>query len=227
MLCVTGAFSLWRRDVLLELGGFAKNFTCEDLEISFRAHEVALRNRHDYRIVSLPDTVGTTETPAAVSSLIAQRARWQRVIMETTWHYRGMLLNPRYRAVGMVGVPVYVISEAVAPLFEVLALAVTAAALGFGVFDWPTYVLLLVAMSFGNAVLTSAAVLLQDRTSHSYSFRHLVVLLLLGPLELLLYRPLLIWARMKGTWGFLRRDRTWDKFERNPRALATTASAEA
>ncbi len=30
---------LWRRDVLEEVGGFATDFTCEDIELTFRVHE--------------------------------------------------------------------------------------------------------------------------------------------------------------------------------------------
>jgi len=33
-----------------------------------------------------------------------------------------------------------------------------------------------------------------------------------------LYRPVVFWARVKGTWRFLRRDQGWHKFERNQRA---------
>ena len=43
-------------------------------------------------------------------------------------------------------------------------------------------------------------------------------LLVLMPLELFVYRPVMAWARVKGTWRFLRGDRAWHKFERNVRA---------
>ena len=35
---------------------------------------------------------------------------------------------------------------------------------------------------------------------------------------LVLYRPIITWARLKGSWGFLRGDKSWNKFERNARA---------
>src|SRR5438105_6924952 len=47
MLCTSGAFSLWRRDVFEQVGGFAKNFTCEDIEITFRVHELYRRRDID------------------------------------------------------------------------------------------------------------------------------------------------------------------------------------
>ena len=72
-------------------------------------------------------------------------------------------------------------------------------------------------MAFALAVLTSAAVLLEDISTRAYRLRHIVRLLALGPLELVVYRPILMWARYRGTVGFLRNEKGWDKFDRNER----------
>jgi hypothetical protein len=32
-----------------------------------------------------------------------------------------------------------------------------------------------------------------------------------------IYRPFIVWARLKGTWRYLRGDQGWHKFERNVR----------
>jgi cellulose synthase/poly-beta-1,6-N-acetylglucosamine synthase-like glycosyltransferase len=109
MLCVSGAFGLWRRDVILEMGGFSPAFSCEDIEMTFRIHERFLREGRAYRILSLPNLVAQTEGPTSIRSLVSQRARWQRVTLETLWHYRRMLGRRQYRAVGMLGVPYYVL----------------------------------------------------------------------------------------------------------------------
>ena len=73
-------------------------------------------------------------------------------------------------------------------------------------------------MAFSNAALTAGAVLLDDLQSRLYRMRDLARLLLLAPLDLVLYRPIIVWARFKGSWGFLRGDKAWHKFERNVRA---------
>ena len=64
-----------------------------------------------------------TEGPDTVRKLIAQRERWQRVILETVVAYRRMMFRRRYGAVGFIGVPFFVVSEVIAPVFELLALA--------------------------------------------------------------------------------------------------------
>jgi cellulose synthase/poly-beta-1,6-N-acetylglucosamine synthase-like glycosyltransferase len=217
MLCSVGAFSLWRRDVLLDLGGFSRDFTCEDIEFTFRVHEHYRRLRQPYRILSLAEPVGVTEGPETVRSLISQRARWQRVIAETVWHYRRMLGNPRYGTVGMVGMPYYVLAEVTAPVFQLLALvAIPLAVLG-GVLDWSTFTRGVIVIAIGSAILTNTAILVQDRALQSFAVQDLPYMIVLAPLELFLYRPLMFWAQMRGTFDFLRGERGWHKFARNQR----------
>jgi cellulose synthase/poly-beta-1,6-N-acetylglucosamine synthase-like glycosyltransferase len=217
MLCAVGAFQIWRRDVLEELGGFSTSFTCEDIELTFRVHERFRREGRPYEIVSLADTVGVTEGPDRVRRLVAQRERWQRVILETVFHYRRMLFRPRYGAVGSVGIPFFLLSEVAAPVFEVVALAAIGAGLALHALHVGSTLLMLAALALANGIFTSAALLLEDRTSRAYPLGDLARLIALGPLDLFLYRPLIVWARAKGTWRFLRGDKGWHKFERNAR----------
>jgi poly-beta-1,6-N-acetyl-D-glucosamine synthase len=220
MLCSPGAFAIWRRDVLEEVGGYSRTFTCEDIEITFRIHEKYLREGRDYRILSLTDNVATTEGPDTVRKLVSQRERWQRVIDETVWHYRRMWFNRRYKSVGLVGTPFYLLTEVLAPAFEVLGLLALVGAIALGLFQPLTFVVMVAAIAFTNAALTASAILFEDLQSRSYRKRDLVILLLYTPLDFVVYRPIILWARLKGSLGFLRGDKAWHKFERNARTPA-------
>ncbi len=221
MLCVSGAFGVWRRDVILEMGGFSPAFTCEDIEMTFRIHERFLRERRPYRIISLPNMVAQTEGPSSIRSLISQRARWQRVTLETIWHYRRMLGRKRYGSVGMLGVPYYVLFECLAPLFHVLAIGSLIVAIAIGALSWPVYLAFLGMIVFGTAIPTSVAIGLHDFGYRDYRVGDLVGMLALGPFDLILYRPILLWAGLRGTWEFLRREKGWNKFDRNQRRSAS------
>jgi cellulose synthase/poly-beta-1,6-N-acetylglucosamine synthase-like glycosyltransferase len=223
MMCVSGGYGMWRRDVVVEVGGFSPNFTCEDIEMTFRVHEHMLRNKRPYRIVSLPSLIAQTEGPSKIASLISQRARWQRVTLETIWEYRRMFLRPMYRKVGMLGVPYYAVFECLAPLFQILSIVTLALAGIYGIIGWPSYLAFLGMMAFGTAIPTTLSVWLHDRGYRDYRVRDLVHMLLLGPLDLFLYRPILMWAGMVGTVEFLRGDKAWNKFERNVRQSSATA----
>ena len=220
MLCSVGAFQIWRRDVLEEVGGYADGFTCEDIELTFRVHEQFLREGRDYEIHCLPDSVGATEGPGSIRKLVSQRERWQRVIDETVWHYRRMWFNPRYRSVGLIGVPFYLFTEVLAPAVELLAIVLFPLTIALGVFDPIVFGLMTAAIMFMNAALTASAIYLEDLQSRTYRPRDLARLLLLSPLDLFMYRPIIVWARLKGSWRYLRGDKDWHKFERNVRAPA-------
>jgi hypothetical protein len=47
-------------------------------------------------------------------------------------------------------------------------------------------------------------------------------LILIAPLDLLWYRPILAYAHLKGLVQFLRGDKTWDRFDRNVRQAASS-----
>jgi biofilm PGA synthesis N-glycosyltransferase PgaC len=208
---------------VVEVGGFSPNFTCEDIEMTFRVHEHMLRNKRPYRIVSLPSLIAQTEGPSKIKSLISQRARWQRVTLETIWEYRRMFMRPMYRKVGMLGVPYYAVFECLAPLFQILSIVTLALAGIYGIIGWKPYLAFLGMMAFGTAIPTTLSVWLHDRSYRDYRVRDLVHMLLLGPLDLFLYRPILMWAGMVGTIEFLRGDKAWNKFERNARPSAPAA----
>ena len=217
MLCSPGGFQIWRRDVLEEVGGYSTSFTCEDIELTFRVHEKFLREGRDYAIHCLPDSIGVTECPDTVKKLVSQRERWQRVINETVVHYRRMWFNPQYKSVGLVGAPFYLLTEVLSPAIEIVALAALVAAVVLGLFDVQTFLVVIGAMAFMNAALTAAAILLDDVQSRLYRKRDLMRLLVYAPFDLVLYRPIIFWSRMKGSWRYLRRDKGWYKFERNVR----------
>jgi hypothetical protein len=50
-----------------------------------------------------------------------------------------------------------------------------------------------------------------------YRVRDLLWLILLSPLEIVVYRPPLLWAHARGVVGFFRGDQTWERFDRNER----------
>lgn len=217
MLCNPGAFAIWRRDIVIELNGFAENFSCEDIEMTFRIHEHALRNKLDLKVIALPYMIARTEGPDNSRALIRQRARWQRVVLETVWHFRFMLMRPRYRNVGMIGVPYYLVFEALAPIMQLISLITIVISAWLDLLSLREYLLLLVGLVFATSLPTIAAVRLQDEIYRDYRIRELAKMLLLSPLEFFLYRPQIMLAGFRGYIDFLKQEKGWHKFDRNVR----------
>jgi hypothetical protein len=131
-----------------------------------------------------------------------------------------MSLHPRYGTVGLLGMPFYFLSEIVAPVFELLAVAALVGGAVTGLVDWRLAALVTLLISVVNSVFSTGALLMVDQQERVYRMRGVLRLLALMPVEMLVYRPILAWARVKGTWRFLRGDKGWHKFERNVRVDA-------
>jgi cellulose synthase/poly-beta-1,6-N-acetylglucosamine synthase-like glycosyltransferase len=89
-----GPFSIYRKSMLQEIGGFdAKNIT-EDLEIAYRIHKA------DYRIRNCIEAKVTTKLPQGFKRIFVQRRRWYTGAMKTLYQHKGLMFKPRYRLFG-------------------------------------------------------------------------------------------------------------------------------
>ena len=149
-------------------------------------HKVLRERRVPYRVVCIPDRVGVTEGPNTVRKLVAQRERWQRVILETWWAYRHMCFRRRYGSVpAFSGMPFYLLSEVIAPVFELTAIATLFAGAAAGFVDWWHFFFVSLAITLANVFLNAGALLLVDLQAPVYRVRGILRLFALMPFELL------------------------------------------
>jgi len=100
--CITvvpGAIGAWRRDVVLQAGGFAPETIAEDADLTLAIL------RMGYRIEYEDTAIGFTEAPETVGSLVKQRFRWMYGTMQAVWKHLDTLFRRRYGALGVFAVP--------------------------------------------------------------------------------------------------------------------------
>lgn len=216
LLLISGAFGVYRRDVLLTVGAFDPDTIGEDLELTLKVHRWCRRRGRAYRMVFASDPTCWTEVPDNVPVLRRQRVRWHRGLWEVLWKHRDMLLNPRYGRIGMLGLPYYWLFELFAPLFELLGTVLVVAALVTGAVD-PGMVLALLGIALGCGVLvTVLSILLEESSRRRRSTaRDLVIMISCAFLENLGYRQLTAVWRIQGWWQALRgRRAVWGEMTR-------------
>ena len=210
LLIISGAFGLFRRDAVIEVGGFRHDTIGEDMEIVARLHRHWRETNRPYRIVFQPDPVCWTEAPESRKILASQRNRWQRGTCQVLTYHLAMLLNPRYGAVGLFAMPYFLVFEAVGPLIEVSGYLVTALAVAFGLLDVVFAELLFLAAVVFGALISITSVLLEEMSFRRYpKVRHLLLLAALGILENFGYRQLTTFWRLRGTIDFFRKKQGW------------------
>lgn len=214
MLLISGAFGLWRRDVLVSVGGFSRRTTGEDLELTMRLHRVLRKREEDYRIVSLPDPVCWTEAPSDVRSFINQRNRWHRVLLESFMEHREMMLNPQFGLVGMLGMPYYFFFEILGPPMECFSYLVVGAGLLAGIVETDTlFFFLLISIGY-TTVLNIMAIVIEDLHYETYTVWEVMKLTGVGLLDNLGYRQFTMGIRLWAMFDWMGRVQTWGRIER-------------
>ncbi len=210
LLLISGAFGLFKREAVVEVGGFSRSTVGEDMELVLRLHHRARRERRPYRIVFVPDPVCWTEVPDTLKILHRQRNRWQRGTVESLSAHKSMLLNPAYGVVGMFAMPYFVMFEMLGPVVELLGYLLTLIGLGLGIVSVEVALLFfLVSVIFG-ILLSVGSVLLEDMTIRRYPApKDVAKLLAASVLEGFGYRQLTAIWRTKGLVDALRGKTGW------------------
>jgi cellulose synthase/poly-beta-1,6-N-acetylglucosamine synthase-like glycosyltransferase len=217
LILISGAFGVFRRDLVVEVGGVSHATLGEDFELVLRLHKHMRDARRDYRIKFVAEPVCWTEVPVTARVLRRQRRRWHRGLWETLWSYRAMVGQPRYGIIGLIALPWYWVFELMAPLVELAGLALIGLGLAFGVVNL-AYFGLFMAAAYGYAiVVTLAAMVIEEMSFPKYRrWRDLGMALAAGVLENLGYRQATAWWRAEGWWSSLRgRSRNWGTMTRS------------
>ena len=215
LLIISGAFGIFRRDAVVEAGGFRADTVGEDMEIVTRLHRIYRERGQKYRIVFQPDPVCWTEAPESTKILRNQRNRWQRGTLEALGYHRKMILNPRYGMVGLFAMPYYLIFEALGPILELSGFVVTILALALGLLDWRFAQLVFLAAIVYGAVISVGSVLLEELSFRRYPrVSDLLTLALVGIAENFGYRQLTTWWRLRGIVDYFRKKQGWGAMTR-------------
>ncbi|WP_243286830.1 glycosyltransferase family 2 protein [Geothrix terrae] len=215
MFIVSGAFGVFRKDLVVAAGGFETATIGEDFELVVRLHRCLREWKRPHHITLVPDPVCWTEVPEDFRGLGRQRNRWQRGLLETLWRHRAMCFNPKYGRIGFFSMPYFIFFEALAPIVEVG---------GYLVFAWSVwthslntpFAILFIYVALLLGVLNSVvAVVLQEISGHRYQgLKAWALLLFAAVAENFGYRQLTLWWRLRGTFDWIRGKDSWGHLKR-------------
>jgi cellulose synthase/poly-beta-1,6-N-acetylglucosamine synthase-like glycosyltransferase len=214
-LIISGAFGLFRREAMIEAGGYRHDTVGEDMELVVRMRRLARERGGPQQIVFVPDPVAWTEVPSRLRILARQRDRWHRGLADVLRRHQRVIFNPRYGAMGLVVAPYFVFVELLAPVVELIGVIVVLIGLPLGLVDIE-YALLFLLVVYGlGLVLTTLTLALEEWTFGGYGgLRDRLVLLLFGALESFGYRQLTAFWRLRGLVRHWRGHADWGAMER-------------
>lgn len=223
LLIISGAFGMFRRTAVIEVGGYRHDTVGEDMELVVRLHRKMREWKRPYRIAFVPDPVCWTEAPDTPRMLGRQRNRWHRGLFDTMLIHRNMFLNPRYGVVGLAAMPYFVIVELLGPLIEFFGYCALVLLIALNLLNAEMAILFFIVALFYGAMYSVGAVLLEEVSFQRYPKpSDLALLLSVGVLENFGYRQMTTWWRLKGFWDYLRGKKAWGTMQRKGFAAGKT-----
>jgi cellulose synthase/poly-beta-1,6-N-acetylglucosamine synthase-like glycosyltransferase len=131
LLLISGAFAAYRRQAVLDVGGFDPDCLVEDYELTHRLRDYAVANGLTWRTGVVGGARARTDAPATVGAFLRQRRRWFGGFLQTQLWYRHMVGNPRYGRLGTRMLPVKAF-DTMQPLYGLTSIAVLFGALAAG-----------------------------------------------------------------------------------------------
>jgi cellulose synthase/poly-beta-1,6-N-acetylglucosamine synthase-like glycosyltransferase len=210
LMIVSGAFGVFRKDVVVEIGGFRHDTVGEDMDLVVRMHRHLRAAGRPYRVAFVPDPVCWTECPETLGGLRNQRERWQRGLGETLDHNREMLANRRFGRIGLLAMPYLMAFEYLAPLLEVAGFAILPVGWALGLLDGSLFLLFVCAALVYGLCLSLATLLLEELSFRRYrQLRDLLRLTGAAVLENVGLRQLHSWWRLVALITWRGRPQTW------------------
>jgi len=241
LLIMSGAFSMFKKDDLLKIGGFlnkintheyisknigiGKQTVCEDMEIVVRLWKYRKDEKKKAKAVFLPEPVCWTEVPDIPKNLYKQRSRWHQGLGETLKIHRNMIFEPKYGITGLLGLPYYLFFEFLSPLIKVLSLIFIFAAAKYGLINLNWVIMLLISVMLITAVIMSSITAVIEYISHKNKainrealrykkFLDWLWLIFAGIIAEFSYSFFKIAAQINGIYNFMKKKHDWKKFER-------------
>jgi cellulose synthase/poly-beta-1,6-N-acetylglucosamine synthase-like glycosyltransferase len=203
LIIISGAFGIFKKDKVIEVGGYKTGSVGEDMELVLRLHARLREKKEPYNITFIPDPVCWTEAPENLKVLGLQRQRWQRGLLESLLSNKQIFLNPRYGVIGLLAYPFFLIAEGMGPIIEVFGFVLFFASWYFDMVAYPLIYLFVLATIVLNILLSIGSIIFEEMTYKRYPKTSMIFKLIgLSFIEVFIYRPVTVWYRLVGLFQY-------------------------
>ncbi|MBI4028671.1 MAG: glycosyltransferase family 2 protein [Verrucomicrobia bacterium] len=215
MLIISGAFGLFKRNAVIQAGGYSTSTVGEDMELVVKLHRSMREKGIAYQMRYVPDPICWTEAPDTLQVLQRQRTRWQRGLLETLFKHRRMLFNPSYGPVGLVGMPNFLAFDVIGPLLEMTGYVLIPFCGVIGVLSYEFFIAyFMLTFALGICLSVGSLFLAELSAHHSLKPKDLLLLTAGAVVENFGYRQLNNYWRLMGFWQFMRDKQGWGAMPR-------------
>jgi cellulose synthase/poly-beta-1,6-N-acetylglucosamine synthase-like glycosyltransferase len=191
LILISGAFGVFDKKLIKKIGGY-RHAIGEDFDLLLRLRKYCYQNGIDHTIGFVPEALCWTQCPADYDSLLKQRNRWQRGLLECLLYHKDMMFNPKYKTIGLITMPYFLIVEALGPVITFVGILSILVFYFVGYINATTMTLFFLLEFVWGISLNIISLYLEIFAKHAYKgMLPFFKLFLLGFIEPFFYKPLL------------------------------------
>lgn len=214
-LIISGAFGLFRKNVVLNVGGYDTGTIGEDMDLVVKLHSFYRKNKIKYKIKYEHKAICWSQVPEKLKDLKGQRRRWHIGLITSLTSHRYIFLNPKYGLVGIFSFLYFVVYEMFSCIIDVFGLIIILISYFSGLLNLKFLVTFLSIYIFYSVIISLTSIILENYIfKYTFNLYTFLKLTFFATLESFGYRQLCSWYRIIGFIGYRKRKYQWSKISR-------------
>lgn len=214
-LIISGAFGLFKKDIVIQVGGYDPNTMGEDMELVVKLHSYAKTSKIDYVIKYEPDAICWTQAPTKLKDLFKQRKRWHIGLIQTMGKYKNLIRDVDQNPYSIFSFLYFLFYEMLSPIIEVGGIAVIIFSYYVDLIYIDYMILLFIIYLLFGAILTLTTFYSRIYTQKiRLSVWDCIKAVFLCLIESLVFHQFILVARLSAFFSFKRSQKTWGNISR-------------
>ncbi|QKG77214.1 Poly-beta-1,6-N-acetyl-D-glucosamine synthase [Streptococcus canis] len=214
-LIISGAFGLFKKDVVVAVGGYDTKTLGEDMELVMKLHFFCRNNQLPYQICYETDAICWSQAPTSLGDLRKQRRRWFLGLYQCLKKYKSIFANYRFGAVGSISYMYYIFFELMSPFFELFGTVVVFLALVFHQLNVPFFFSLISLYIFYCVLITLTSFLHRIYSQKlMIGVVDIIKVIYIAIFRYLVLHPVLTIVKVGGMIGYRDHKNVWGQLKR-------------
>ncbi|MCX0368604.1 glycosyltransferase family 2 protein [Clostridium perfringens] len=214
-LIISGAFGLFKKSSVINVGGYNSNSIGEDMELVMKLHSFNKKNENKYSIQYTPNAICWSQAPEKLKDLKSQRKRWHMGLMQSLVEHKYIFLNIKYGVVGVFSFLYYFIYEMLSCLIEVFGVVFLFISYFTGFINLKFFITFMCIYIFYSSLISISSIFSEEYFLNiNLRIKDKIKLILFSFLEAFGYRQMCSIFRIVAIFKDRTKKNHWEKIER-------------
>ncbi|MHC1683895.1 MAG: glycosyltransferase [Clostridiaceae bacterium] len=214
-LIISGAFGLFKKDIVVACGGYDTGTLGEDMELVLKMHMFCRNNGKKYSMYYEPNAICWSQSPSSLRDLMKQRRRWYLGLFQCMLKYHQVFANLRFGLVSFISYMYYLLFELLSPIIEIFGVFTMVLAWSFGLLNIPFMIKFFLLYGLYGAILTITAFFQRIYTQNlKVGIADALKAVLMCLLENIFFRYVLSFVRVTAFIGYKKKKHQWGAIKR-------------